>query len=829
MSISRFVIAAAVAVSGALITPASGDLVGMSYELVGENLIDPANGNCWTVRVYADVDSGNQLNAVAGNSNISKTVSTTDLFYQDGNAGPTSVDCNSNFFQFAPDMEWDTYVTIGALHANGFPFSGNSLNSVGMDWVPFESGGTLFANNGTWFVTPGADQCFSANHNSSDGVKNGVLIAQLTVLGGPGSSITFEALFQGREADGVSSWQTPAQLVIDAPEGPMDCNGNGVEDSIDLANGFSQDCNNNNVPDECDIAEGSSADCDFNDVPDECQGDDCDGNGTPDSCDLADGAADCDNNGVLDICDLNNGGADCNGNSVPDSCDIAGGSSDDCDGDGTPDECEIDSDGDGTIDDCEYTAYQNMHTGSTYDQWSQAIYDASNHDPIHGEADSFNSEPRIDFLNKSVVATVINGSLNTNAQVKLGGGSELILGDGLNKVNNIQVDSGDSTNFIMSALNLDSSLDIGGALHMSNNGHMYIDVNNVNITGYAIMKANTSPCSLTVGYNSLGGLGLSGNFTMHSPGDSLSLLAAPNISNMGYAYLHGKIQLATPGVLDNYSTIVASANNDGSGSGGGATAVHCVGDVYNHADASINVHLGTFYQYGNLTNDGNITGNYDDVPGRSEPLPGDGMGIWGNYTAGPNASMNWGHENYVKSIGGHVDIAISDSANYNMDLATLRLFANGDGPSTIEAMSQDLGETFDGLDGSQPDNYPIGRLEIMSGDTVLVVDNKDNAEGDEEIMYVGTLVVAAGSTFDGNGQTVWCGEIINNGTILGDVDVIDPAVPCDGDLNGDEDVTIDDILVVLSNWGGTEGDANGDGETNIDDILVIISNWGPCV
>ena len=78
-------------------------------------------------------------------------------------------------------------------------------------------------------------------------------------------------------------------------------------------------------------------------------------------------------------------------------------------------------------------------------------------------------------------------------------------------------------------------------------------------------------------------------------------------------------------------------------------------------------------------------------------------------------------------------------------------------------------------------------------------------------------------------STVWCGEIINNGTILGDVDVIDPAVPCDGDLNGDEDVTIDDILVVLSNWGGTEGDANGDGETNIDDILVIISNWGPCV
>ena len=300
MSINRFGIAAALAVSGVMMTPAMGDLTGMSYQVVGQDLIAEENGECWTVRVYLDVDPGNQLNAVAGNSNVSKTISTSDSFYQDASAGPTSLDCNSNFFQFVPDMEWDSYVTIGCLHANGFPFGSNAMNQIGMDWDPFEAGGTLFADNGTWFATPGEDQCNSANHNSEDGVKNGVLIAQLTVLGGPGSTITFEGLFQGREADGVTTWQTPAAITISAPEGPMDCNGNGVEDSIDIANGTSQDCNNNNVPDECDISEGSSADCDGNGVPDECQGDDCDGNGEPDSCDLADGASDCDNNGVID-------------------------------------------------------------------------------------------------------------------------------------------------------------------------------------------------------------------------------------------------------------------------------------------------------------------------------------------------------------------------------------------------------------------------------------------------------------------------------------------------------------------------------------------------
>jgi hypothetical protein len=81
------------------------------------------------------------------------------------------------------------------------------------------------------------------------------------------------------------------------------------------------DCNGNGVPDGCDIADGSSADCD--------------GNGQPDECDLIDN--DCDGNGVPDQCD-----PDCNGNGTPDACDIAGGASADCQPDGVPDECQLD-------------------------------------------------------------------------------------------------------------------------------------------------------------------------------------------------------------------------------------------------------------------------------------------------------------------------------------------------------------------------------------------------------------------------------------------------------------------------------------------------------
>jgi hypothetical protein len=49
-----------------------------------------------------------------------------------------------------------------------------------------------------------------------------------------------------------------------------DCNGNGIPDDVDIAEGTSQDCNENGVPDECDIADGTSEDCNGNDVPDEC-------------------------------------------------------------------------------------------------------------------------------------------------------------------------------------------------------------------------------------------------------------------------------------------------------------------------------------------------------------------------------------------------------------------------------------------------------------------------------------------------------------------------------------------------------------------------------
>ncbi len=81
----------------------------------------------------------------------------------------------------------------------------------------------------------------------------------------------------------------------------------------------------------------------FNAVPSTSS--DCNGNGTPDECE-----ADCDSNGVPDDCDINpadpdgNGlvAEDCNVNGSPDVCDLPPlGSGADCQGDGIPDECQL--------------------------------------------------------------------------------------------------------------------------------------------------------------------------------------------------------------------------------------------------------------------------------------------------------------------------------------------------------------------------------------------------------------------------------------------------------------------------------------------------------
>jgi hypothetical protein len=118
----------------------------------------------------------------------------------------------------------------------------------------------------------------------------------------PTDEMTFWTIQEYGHADNI--WGTYVATLVVTP--PVDCNGNGIADQIDIANGTSTDCNVNGVPDECDPLV------------------DCNGNGQQDACDIANGAS-----------------PDCNTNEVPDECDLASGLSQDCDANGIPDDCEV--------------------------------------------------------------------------------------------------------------------------------------------------------------------------------------------------------------------------------------------------------------------------------------------------------------------------------------------------------------------------------------------------------------------------------------------------------------------------------------------------------
>lgn len=189
---------------GALVTAgfASAAVNGVEIDHLGNN------GNGETYRMYVTVDAGEQVNAVFGNANpLSIGTAAGMSFYQNALGGNTSTAINSAFFPLAPSLEWDSYVTIGALYAG----ADNGLLDVGIDWSSFSGGGELATSDGSWFAIPGDAQCFE--------VGGRVLIGQFTVVGGTGdgySDLTGVINVQGKDADG-NTWQSTGISWIPAP------------------------------------------------------------------------------------------------------------------------------------------------------------------------------------------------------------------------------------------------------------------------------------------------------------------------------------------------------------------------------------------------------------------------------------------------------------------------------------------------------------------------------------------------------------------------------------------------------------------------------------
>jgi hypothetical protein len=58
-----------------------------------------------------------------------------------------------------------------------------------------------------------------------------------------------------------------------------------------------------------------------------------------------------------------------------------------------------------------------------------------------------------------------------------------------------------------------------------------------------------------------------------------------------------------------------------------------------------------------------------------------------------------------------------------------------------------------------------------------------------------------------------------------------PVIECAGDIVRDCIVNVDDLLLLLAEWGASDSvaDINGDGAVDVNDLLLLLAAWGPCL
>ncbi len=156
-----------------------GDLT-LEIETVAEHS-DGELAGMSTYRLYAVLpQEGDVLSSISGEGSFSTQIRTTTSFYQHelGSHLPNSL-YPAVFGQF-PELEFDSYVTIGLSQAPDLSAGENNVREAGTDWVAnFDAGGDIILNGqfgGAWFALAG-------DQNAEAGEDRRVLVAQLTTDG----------------------------------------------------------------------------------------------------------------------------------------------------------------------------------------------------------------------------------------------------------------------------------------------------------------------------------------------------------------------------------------------------------------------------------------------------------------------------------------------------------------------------------------------------------------------------------------------------------------------------------------------------------------------
>jgi glucose/arabinose dehydrogenase len=97
--------------------------------------------------------------------------------------------------------------------------------------------------------------------------------------------------------------------------------------------------------------------------------------------------------------------------------------------------------------------------------------------------------------------------------------------------------------------------------------------------------------------------------------------------------------------------------------------------------------------------------------------------------------------------------------------------------------------------------------------------------------FCGTSAEVTFAAVAGNSYRIRVGGNTNTQTGAGTLVITCPQPPaCPADITNNGIVDVDDLLMVINNWGsaGGPGDVNGNNMVDTDDLLEVINAWGPC-
>jgi hypothetical protein len=285
-------------------TYGGGLCTGLSYELVAP---DPLGTGESTYRIYANFSSPDvEVTAMYGTDTEPWELIGETAFYQNALGSDFGGQVNPLFFAAFPELEFDTWWTIGAAPGDADGLN-NAFDQALTSFADWNSGGDFIVNTfigGSVFVVPGAN-------SQGVPVDGRVLLAQVTTAGLTDALINL----QFRDVNQVSHYATGMTLSFPVP-------GAGCND-----------------PEACNYVETDEgdADCIYPETYFDCDGciNDADGDGVCDELEIAGCTS-------ASACNYNPAATDDDGSCATlDACGVCGGDGVDTDGDGVCDSEEV--------------------------------------------------------------------------------------------------------------------------------------------------------------------------------------------------------------------------------------------------------------------------------------------------------------------------------------------------------------------------------------------------------------------------------------------------------------------------------------------------------